>query len=202
MNTQNNCESGRLVLGLILIVLGALFFAGELTGVRLGQFTWPLLIVVAGLAFFVGMVLGGKSTGPLAIPGSIITTIGLILFYQNTTNHWESWAYAWALIVSAVGVGMVITGQRSDRPAMRRAGQRTITLGLVMFLIGLVFFELVIGISGRVGGQLRSFAGPVALILLGLLLILGRRMGRGVRLPSALDRPAEPDDGPEATEGE
>lgn len=54
------------------------------------------------------MLAGGRSAAGLTIPGSIITTIGLLLLYQETFDHFESWAYAWALIPTAVGVGIVI----------------------------------------------------------------------------------------------
>ena len=32
--------------------------------------------------FFIGMRAGGKSAGPLAIPGSVVTSVGLILLTQ------------------------------------------------------------------------------------------------------------------------
>ena len=52
--------------------------------------------------------------------GMEVVYIGLLLFYQNTFNHFESWAYAWALIPFAVGIGLVINGTWSEQPARRQ----------------------------------------------------------------------------------
>jgi hypothetical protein len=86
----------------VLVALGTLFLLEQFFDFQLGQWLWPLFIIIPGLLFFVGMLLGGKSAGPLAIPGSIVTTVGLLLLYQNTFNHFESWAYTWALMPVAV----------------------------------------------------------------------------------------------------
>ena len=71
-----NQNRTALVMGIVLIVVGALFLVGQ--SLDLFQFgdLWPMIIVGVGGAFFLGMILGGKSTGGLAIPGSIITMIG------------------------------------------------------------------------------------------------------------------------------
>ena len=45
-----------------------------------------------------------------AIAGTIVTTIGFLLLYQDSTGHWESWAYAWALLTLAAGLGTLIYG--------------------------------------------------------------------------------------------
>ena len=71
----------------------------------------------------------------LAIPGSIIAGIGGILYYQNATNDWESWAYAWTLIIGFVGVGTFIMHMLDGR--VKRAfneGFNSIVSSLVMFL--------------------------------------------------------------------
>src|SRR4029079_19342211 len=128
----------------VLVGLGILFLLVQLFDFQFGQWLWPLIIIIPGLFCFVGMVLGGKPAGPLAIPGSIVTTIGLLLFYQNTFNHFESWAYAWALIPFAVCIGLVINGTWSEQPALVHNGRRLAGTGLVLFLVGFVFFELVL----------------------------------------------------------
>jgi hypothetical protein len=159
-----------LFIGVALIGLGALFLAQEIFDLRLLDWMWPLLIVAFGALFFVGMVAGGKATGPLAIPGSIICVIGLIMLGLNLTDHWESWAYAWGLIVAAVGLGLLIWGWYGDQPALRRSGLSVMQTGLFLFLIFGAFFELLI---------FRSFAAaswvwPVVLIGLGLWLLVTR----------------------------
>jgi uncharacterized membrane protein YoaK (UPF0700 family) len=170
-----NNDANRLanmVIGLVLVVLGVLFLLGQLFGINLLQFTWPLFIIVPGLLFFVGMVLGGKKVGGLAIPGSIVTMVGLILLYQNLSNHWESWAYAWALVFpTSVGIGLIINGAWSGQGRIAQEGKRWIKIGIIIFVVGGVFFESIIGISGR---GVRSIVWPVLLILLGAYLIVMR----------------------------
>lgn len=197
MSMETNRDRTGFVVGAILVVLGVVFFIGQITGISLGSLVWPFFIIIPGLAFFVGMMLGGKDTAALAIPGSVITTIGLILFYQNATNHWESWAYAWALIPAAVGVGTMIAGAYGGQPSMVRDGRRLIGIGLTMLVIGFVFFELVLGIGNLGGGLLRDFGAPAALILIGVLILVSRVFrGAGRRsaeemTPAERDKPAD-----------
>src|SRR5262249_6024248 len=96
-----NASRGRggSIVGLILIGLGIVFALGQIFQVNFWQFTWPFFIIVPGLLFFVMMVAAGQPGGPLAIPGSIVTTVGLILLFDSLTGLWYNWAYAWALII-------------------------------------------------------------------------------------------------------
>ena len=180
METRKQSNRGSVVIGIVLVVVGAVLFAEQFTNFRIGAFTWPLFIILPGLAFFAGMIMGGKKSADLAVPGSIITTVGLLLLYQNLTGHWESWAYAWALLPAAVGVGMIISGQYGGDTSRAREGRRLIMIGLTMLVIGFVFFELVIGISDFASREVRRFAGPTALIVLGVLILFGRVAFRAI----------------------
>jgi membrane-bound ClpP family serine protease len=94
----------------ILFLFGLLALFGQLfRGFDLWGTFWPFLIIGCGALFFVAMFLSGKSAAWLAIPGSIIIVTGLILLAQNLTGYWESWSYAWTLIVIAVGLGNFTT---------------------------------------------------------------------------------------------
>jgi hypothetical protein len=169
---DNTSRGGaNLILGAILIGLGLLFLVVQIPGVRFGYHMWPFFIIIPGLAFFVGMVLGGRGAGGLAVPGSIVTTVGLILLYQNVTNHWVSWSYAWGLIVAAVGIGLMINGSWSFRPALITQGRRVAVIGLALFLAFGAFFEAFI-FRGFIGYA--QWVWPVALIALGLFLLLRR----------------------------
>jgi hypothetical protein len=171
MSSQRN--AGSLVGGALLIIFGALALLGQLfRGFNFWDTFWPFFIIGFGLLFFVGMFAGGRSVSGLAIPGSIITTIGLMLFYQNVTNHWESWAYGWTVILMAVGLGIFIMGAWGQNATQRAAGLRVLRIGLIMFIIFGAFFELIFTAGMPFG--LRSIIFPAALILLGLYLILTR----------------------------
>ena len=85
-----------LVGGAILVALGAHFLFRQVFDFDLGRYGWPLFIIGPGLLLFAGMAVSGRGAGGLAIPASIVTTIGLLLFVQNATGYYESWAYGWA----------------------------------------------------------------------------------------------------------
>ncbi len=175
MATNNSHGRSTLLIGILLVGLGALFLLGQILRIDLWQFFWPFFVIVPGLLVFVGMVLGGKPAGPLAIPGSIVTMVGLLLLYQAITGHWESWAYAWALIFpTAVGIGLVINGAWSGIERLVEVGWKWITAGAVIFLIGGMFFELILNISRSLIGDV---VWPGLLIALGLYLLLRRGAG-------------------------
>jgi hypothetical protein len=184
---QRNSSLG---FGVVMVVLGCVFLLGQLLGVHFWGAGWPLVIVFAGLLFFVGMVTGGKAAGGLAIPGSIITMVGLILFFQNTFNYFESWSYVWALIPLAVGIGAMINGYWSEQPNEVANGRRVAGIGALLFMLGFVFFELVIGI-GRLGHQFfGNVVGPLVLVGIGLYLV-ARNLG-GSRVRPTATQPAPP----------
>lgn len=189
MSSQRN--AGSLVGGGLLIIFGLLALLGQIfRGFNFWSTFWPFFIIGFGLLFFVGMFAGGRSVSGLAIPGTIITTIGLMLFYQNLTDHWESWSYGWTVILMAVGLGIFIMGFWGQNASQRSAGLGVLRIGLILFIIFGAFFELIFT-SGLPFG-LRSIIFPVGLILLGLYLILARsgllgRRSDSTGIPSVTD---------------
>ena len=185
-------NTGSLVGGSLLIIFGVLALLGKLfQNFNFWNTFWPFFIIGVGLLFFVGMFAGGKSVSGLAIPGSIVTAIGLMLFYQNLTSHWESWSYGWTVILMAVGLGIFIMGAWGQNESQRAAGLRVLRIGLIMFIIFGAFFELIFTAGMPFG--LRSIVFPAALILLGLYLVLTRS---GL-LPGRAENAAS---GPESTD--
>src|SRR4051795_12353379 len=89
-----NGQTSYFIAGIILMGLGGLFLIAQLLGGTFWAYFWPYLIIVAGLTFLAGMVYTGRGAGGLAIPGTIITTVGVILFFQNLLGWWQSWSYA------------------------------------------------------------------------------------------------------------
>jgi hypothetical protein len=165
MNAERARNFGALAVGLGLIILGVLFLLGVVLQIDVWGAVWPFFIIVPGLLFFVAMVSIGKPGAPLAVPGSIVTTVGLILFFQNVTGFWATWAYAWALIFpTSVGIGIAIAGLWSDDSRAVRAGAGMAAVGLAIFVFFAFFFEVILNLNG-----LRS--GPVGRILIPLMVI-------------------------------
>ena len=169
---------GAAVLGGILIVLGLVFFASQQLNIDIGDATWPFYVIAPGVAMVAFGLTQRRGSG-LAIAGSIVTMVGLVLLYQNATDHWESWAYAWALVgPGGSGIGMLLYGTRSGDTRMARDGFFTILTALSLFAAGLVFFEGIIGISGE-RLPLPSWALPVAVMVIGVLVLLRGLTYRG-----------------------
>lgn len=162
---------GAAVLGGILIVLGLIFFAGQQLNIDIGEATWPFYVIAPGIAL-VALGLTQRHGSGLTIFGSIVTMVGLVLLYQNATDHWESWAYAWALVgPGGSGLGMLLYGTRSGDRKMARDGFWTILVAIGIFAVGLVFFEGILGISGdRL--PLPRWVLPVAVIVIGVLVLI------------------------------
>ncbi len=190
--TKNNKSvfNWQFYLGLVMLVTGGLFLADQFLPIRIMDYFWPLLIVLFGLTFFVGMLTAGRRGAGLAIPGAIITTIGLLLFLQNTFNLWVTWSYAWALLVSATGLGLLIMNVYLKRLTLRRVAGLLIGLGLTLFVVFGMFFEVILDLSGA---DLASgvFLGG-GLVLLGLFILFSRPLFR--RVSQSVDQASAEED--------
>ncbi|HLE91153.1 MAG TPA: hypothetical protein VI753_08390, partial [Anaerolineales bacterium] len=117
--------------------------------------------------FFVLMFTGGKQAAAFAIPGSIVGGIGLVLLFQNITNHWESMSYFWTLIILSVGAGIYIMGLYGGDIKQKQSGLRVMKVGFILFIIFGAFFEMIFS-------SFNNILFPVLLILLGAYLVLSR----------------------------
>ena len=166
--------------GAILIVLGLLFLAERALNIDLGRYGWPLFVIVPGVLLFLFSFAAPKSEGAgLAVAGSITTTVGLVLAFQNATGLWATWAYAWALVgPAATGFGMLVYGLIRGLPDLVHDGIRSLGAGLGLFVAFGLFFEGVIGLSGDpflVGTDYL----PIVLIAVGVgLLVVALVRGR------------------------
>jgi hypothetical protein len=159
-------------LGIVLVVIGLFALLVVLSGVDLTQNGWPLFIIIPGLTL---LVVGFISFGAVAtVPGGIVTMLGLVLAYANSTGDWPVWAYAWSLVIpGGIGLGVYLQALRDhDRNALR-SGRNMLFVALMIFLIGFVLFESILGISGRdYFGNVGKAALPALLIIVGLILLV------------------------------
>ena len=164
-------SSGTALLGILLITVGIFFFIGQWLNVDWGAATWPFYVIAPGLALMAWGLTQRDGSG-LTVAGSIVTMVGLVLLYQNTTGNWESWAYAWALVgPGGSGLGMLLYGTRSGNRKMARDGFWQILVAIGLFVAGFIFFEGIIGISGE-RLPLPEWLLPVAVIAIGLLVLV------------------------------
>ncbi|HSH03514.1 MAG TPA: hypothetical protein VLL52_13415 [Anaerolineae bacterium] len=151
-------QSNSLPTGLFLIIIGLFFFIAQFVDIPIDNH-WPLIIIIGGLVFLATATFGSKPD--LTIPGTLLTGLGSLLYYQSLTGNWASWSYAWTLIPGFVGLGHLWHARLTTDPDQKKVGQRIILRSFILFLI--------------FGTLFNGLLSP--LVLLGLLLILA-----GIRL--------------------
>jgi hypothetical protein len=128
-----------------------------------GEDAWPLIVVAVGVFLLIfGLMVGAPG---MAIPASIVSGIGLLLYWQNATGNWDSWAYAWALIPGFVGVGVILNGLLGGE-RLRNALEG----GFWLIVISLTMFA----IFGSFLGGLNLFQPylPILLVILGAIMLV------------------------------
>jgi len=128
-------KKGNITGGLILILLGIWFLAVQFVpqlNIWAGG-NWTLGIIGVAVIFLLVSLL--NNIPGLSIPAFIIGGIGGLLYYQNVTGDWESWAYAWSLIPGFVGLGLLFFSLQSREKEPAKAGLVLLTISAVFFFI-------------------------------------------------------------------
>jgi hypothetical protein len=159
-----------LVLGLLLILVAGWLIATrikpDLANILHLTFEWPMWVMFAGAAILVIGLLVGESD--MAIPACIVAGIGGILYYQNATNNWESWAYMWTLIPGFVGVGRILSGIiGGDFMAGLKEGLKLLLTCAILFTIFATIFN-----AWTIFGSYSAYVPIALLFVLGIWLIV------------------------------
>jgi len=130
-------NQGAIVSGVLLIVMGfcfliAQFFPALFATLNIAQL-WPLIPLGVGLCQFVGGLLGSAE---LLVPGTIVSGVGTILFYQNLTNSWHHWQF-WLLVPCFVGIGTILLMLRSGQGFNKalNSGGPPLVIGLILYTV-------------------------------------------------------------------
>ncbi len=161
------------ILGLLLVLAGAVFLAQQfypdLQVWDYFTFSWPVYVIGAGvLLLLLGLLVGAPG---MAVPATIVAGIGGVLYWQETTGNWESWAYTWTLIPGFVGLGIILEALLEGKP---RGGLRA---GGSLMVISAILFVIFASFMG--GPALLGTYWPVLLILIGLWFIIRSLLRRG-----------------------
>ena len=163
----NRSNAGALLGGALLIVFGLLILVGQIFRTWNWGFILSFAMLAFGSIFFVIMFAGGKQTAPFAIPGSIITGVGLVLLVQSFIHHWEAITYLWTLVILLAGVGIYIMGWYGADEGQLHSGRRVMKAGAILFVIFGAFFEMIFS-------SFNNMIFPILLIVLGIYLVLTR----------------------------
>lgn len=171
---EHDSRRGSLVLGTLLVLLGIFFLASEQLNLDFGRYGWPAFVIVPGvLLLALGLAIPHEGGLGAAIPGGIITSVGLVLALQSATDSYASWSYAWALVApGSVGVSMALFGLLHRRWDLLDAGLRTAAVGLGLFVGFGLFFENIIGVDGVHQNTTLRDALPVLAVALGVLIVI------------------------------
>ena len=151
-----------LVIGIILILIGGWFLAAQfdlvpgLKDIMKIEYQWPLLIIGIGIFLF---ILGLIARNPaMCIPACIVSGIGGLLYWTNSTGNWANWSYLWALIPGFVGIGIILSTLLGGRE------KDGFIEGLQLILISTILFGIFFMI---LSGQAQFMKYWPVLILLG-----------------------------------
>ena len=97
----------------VLVAVGLVLFGLNVLLEGKVNLALPLVFIMLGVIFFILVLMFAprwRWAGLLFLPGSIMLVLGIVFLINVLTNDWNSWAYAWLLIVAGVGAGLVLTG--------------------------------------------------------------------------------------------
>jgi hypothetical protein len=160
-------DSNRIA-GIVLVTVGILVLLFGNVGIGL---LWPIFVLVPGLIMIGSAFVGHRRNAALAVPGTIVTVVGLLLLVMSLSGYWEAWSYAWALIIAAAGFGTFLHGALEEKPAREKEGMQVVVVGLTLFAIVGGIFEFFI--FGDLGGTLKWVV-PLALIVAGAVMLFRR----------------------------
>jgi len=173
-------------LGILLIVVGIVILALQYVHIDLSWFperwaemAWPLRIIVPGLALFVvGLVLPDRAGEGLSGLGLVAAAVGTLVWYQDVTGTWESWAYAWALVFPAAGgLAGIIHGTLHANWRHVRDSVGGFVFGIVMFLVLGFAFESWLGFEGFGLGRIATWVPGVILLAVGVIVLFAGTPG-------------------------
>jgi hypothetical protein len=166
----------EVALGGLLLLAGIVVLLGQVLQPDLARVGWPFFVIVPGVALLgLGLATGGRLGEVLAMAGGVVTVDGLVLWFQEATGRFETWAYAWTLALVGAGGGRWLLGVVRSRRDLAASGGWLVLAGLAAFVVFAAFFEVVIGIGGRRYEPAGRYALPALLIVAGLAL-LSRRL--------------------------
>ncbi len=169
-------ETRSLIWGFLLILLGVLFLGNNLAWFNLDwENLWPLVMILGGILFWIGWIGNRKEVG-LLMPGTILTTYGLLFLYCSQ-DGWYQMDRLWPVFLLGPGLGfffMYLLGSR-ERGLLIPAS--------ILTVLAILFWA---------GENVFHFFWPILLIGVGIYLLFFRRRGN---ISGTDTKPGEPETG-------
>lgn len=158
------------MLGGLLIIIGAILLAARflfnrsLFSLDANDF-WPIIILLLGAGFELAYYISLKAPG-LLVPGGILTTCGILFFFEVATN-WHFAAYTWPVYILAVAIGLFQLYVHIGRPR-----GIMIAIGILGGIAAACFIVMIFRFF--LGAIDLGFVIPAVLVLGGLVMVFGR----------------------------
>lgn len=154
------------MIGLIFIVVGLLGIWGHFFGFKFLNpgVLWPLAVLIPGVLFEISFF-SSKSTPGVLVPGGILTTLGLLFFFEIATN-WHFSEYTWPVYILAPAIGLFQLYLFS-KP---RQSALLIPVGILTLVAGLSFVGMFVGDLWDLIFN-NSLVWPILLIVIGVIII-------------------------------
>ena len=186
MTTQPTRWISYILIGAGIVLFAANAFLGGKLNIAL-----PLVFIMLGGMFFL-LVVALEASQPWArylyLPATLFAALGLVFLLNVLTADWNAWAYAWLLLVAALGLGVLLANRG-------RAWPRYIHLTAWGLLLGGISFFAIFG--AITGGLLIQIMAPILLVAGGLALrwarldaaLVGALRGRTAGAPATISTP-------------
>ena len=152
-NAKLSLESGSHWSAIAMIAAGIILLLANLFNFHLISLLWPGFIIGPGLLM---MWPAYRETDDhqsfmayLAVPGAVVTMVGLMLFVMNLTGAFEAWAYVWTLLPAAAAAGMMYVKRFDTASKVHETGRKFIKAMVMLCGAFAIFFELIIFQSYR-----------------------------------------------------
>ena len=161
---QNMFSQPIRIASLLLIGIGVLLLALNFALGGTLNIALPLVFLLIGGIFFI-LVFAARPqwrwSSLLYIPGSLLLAFGLIFLLNVITKDWNAWAYAWLLLLTGIGVGLILACRHQSWPPLINL------FGWVLTISSITLFAVFGAIAGGIFIQVMA---PILLVLCGLAL--------------------------------
>lgn len=169
---MNNKRHGTMIIGIVLILLGVLYFLDNTgifeiyfdifdIGFIISRF-WPIILIIIGLSFQYSFFSAKTSDAGVLVPGGILLVSGLTC---ELSTLFHLWGYLWPGFMLAVAVGLF---------ELYVFGTKEKGLLVPVFILGglsLIFFMIQLG---RIS-FLRTYLIPLILVIGGAMIVVKNR---------------------------
>jgi hypothetical protein len=147
----------RFYIGGVFISIGVIFLLANFHLISIRSF-WPVFVLGPGLGFIIAFFAQKKNYGML-MPGSILTTIGILFFYCEIAG-WHSMEYLWPFFIIAPGIGFFALYYFGEKD------RHLLIPATILTSIGFIFLAV---------NNAETYTWPIILIIVGLWLLFNKK---------------------------